>query len=245
MYKYYLYYLDRSPIYVHLSNTITGITAIRATKIQNKLYEEFNAHSDYHTRAASNYIYVTRWFGCRLDLLAVCFMFVSINSCILLKDYLRISPDQIGILLVYLFRTLPMFQWCCRQSCEVENLMTSVERILEYTNLDSEPLDTGKTKPNIDWPTSGSIQFKNVCFKYSSELPNVLNNLSFDIKPQEKIGVVGRTGAGKSSIIQALFRMAEPNGLILIDDVNIRDLSLHDLRKKLSIIPVSNFILQV
>ena len=224
-----------------MSNTISGITTIRASKIQNKLYEEFNAQSDYHTRAASNYIYVTRWFSCRLDWLAACFMFVSVISCILLKDFLRISPDQVGVLLVYLFRMLPMFQWCCRQSCEVENLMTSVERILEYTALDSEPLETGKIKAETNWPKSGAIKFKNVNFKYSSELPNVLNDLSFEIKPQEKIGVVGRTGAGKSSIIQALFRMAEPSGSILIDDVNIRDLSLHDLRKKLSIIPVSFF----
>lgn len=126
-----------------------------------------------------------------------------------------------------------------RQSCEVENLMTSVERILEYTALDSEPLTTGKTKPYENWPENGNIKFENVCFSYAKNLPYVLNDLSFEIKSQEKIGVVGRTGAGKSSIIQALFRMAEPVGSIIIDGINIKDISLHDLRKKLSIIPVS------
>jgi len=128
-----------------------------------------------------------------------------------------------------------------RQSCEVENLMTSVERILEYTALESEPLDTGIEKPNSKWPHSGHIKFDDVYFSYAKNLPLVLNGLSFDIKPKEKIGVVGRTGAGKSSIIQALFRMTEPNGLILIDGVNTKNLSLHDLRKNISIIPVRIF----
>ena len=118
--------------------------------------------------------------------------------------------------------------------------MTSVERILEYTALDPEPLTTGKIKPHQNWPESGNIKFENVCFSYAKNLPYVLNDLSFEIKPQEKIGVVGRTGAGKSSIIQALFRVAEPTGSIIIDDVNIQNISLHDLRKKLSIIPVRN-----
>ena len=91
-----------------------------------------------------------------------------------------------------------------RQSCEVENLMTSVERILEYSALEAEPLETGLEKPGLKWPQSGHIKFANVCFSYAKNLPPVLNDLSFEIKPMEKIGVVGRTGAGKSSIIQVV-----------------------------------------
>ncbi len=155
-------------------------------------------------------------------------------------DYLGINPGQISVMLVYLFNMLPAFQWVMRQSCEVENLMTSVERILEYTNIESEPIETGKMKPLAEWPQAGHIKFENLSFSYAKDLPQVLNNLSFEIQPREKIGVVGRTGAGKSSIIQALFRMAEPSGSIFIDNINIKDLSLHDLRKKLSIIPVKN-----
>ena len=137
--------------------------------------------------------------------------------------------------------------------------MTSVERILEYTNLDQEPLDIGKEKPPKSWPQSGHIRFENVSFRYAKNMPFVLNDLSFEIKPNEKIGVVGkrfelnlnlkrwqrlscfsgRTGAGKSSIIQALFRMSEPDGSVLIDGFNIKDMSLHELREKLSIIPVN------
>ena len=127
--------------------------------------------------------------------------------------------------------------------------MTSVERLLEYVSLPSEndPEEQKKTnskerrlKQDLkNWPTKGAIRFENVSFSYDSSLPNVLNDLSFTINAGEKIGIVGRTGVGKSSIIQTLFRMAEPNGKILIDDVNIKDISLHDLRSKIAIIPVS------
>lgn len=231
--------MNRSPIYVHANNTVSGIFAVRACKIENKLYEEFNAHADYHTRAISAYIYLTRWFAIRLDWIATIFITITVFSCIFLRDYLDISPGQIGVMLVYLFNMLPAFQWVMRQSCEVENLMTSVERILEYTNLEPEPLEEGNLKPLKDWPQAGHIKFENLSFGYAKNLPQVLNNLTFEIQSKEKIGVVGRTGAGKSSIIQALFRMAEPTGSIIIDGVNIKDLSLHDLRKKLSIIPVN------
>ena len=172
---------------------------------------------------------------------------------------MRINTAQIGISLVYLINLLQVFQWCVRQSCEVENLvkmikisvkykkfyltyfglkMSSVERILEYTELEIEPLENGKKKPDNNWPQTGHLKFENVSFSYAKNLDNVLNNLSFEIKSGEKIGIVGRTGAGKSSIIQAIFRMAEPTGAIYIDGVNIQDISLHDLRSKISIIPV-------
>lgn len=120
--------------------------------------------------------------------------------------------------------------------------MTAVERVIEYTELPSEPLNEGHKKPPSDWPTAGEILFDDVSFRYDKSLPFVLNNLSFRIYPGEKIGILGRTGAGKSSIIQTLFRMAQPHGTILIDNVNIKELSLKDLRSNLSIIPVmSNY----
>ena len=119
--------------------------------------------------------------------------------------------------------------------------MTSVERILEYVSLPDENFsETEKKKPARDWPSEGEIVFEDVSFSYDANLPPVLNGVSFRIEPGEKIGIVGRTGAGKSTIIQTLFRMAEPNGIILIDQVNIKSIDLKDLRSKISIIPVSS-----
>jgi ATP-binding cassette subfamily C (CFTR/MRP) protein 4 len=117
--------------------------------------------------------------------------------------------------------------------------MTAVERVLEYSDLDCEPLDKGQLRAPKDWPTKGEIVFEDVSFRYDKNLPNVLNGLTFRIESGEKIGVVGRTGVGKSSIVQTLFRMAEPAGTILIDGLNIKDICLHDLRNQLSIIPVN------
>lgn len=144
-----------------------------------------------------------------------------------------------GLMLVYLLQLVGLFQWTIRQSCEVENLMTSVERVLEYSELETESLEKGNTKAPKEWPSNGEICFDNVSFRYDKNLNYVLNNINIKINAGEKIGIVGRTGAGKSSIIQTLFRMAEPDGSLYIDNVNIKELSLHDLRSKLSIIPVT------
>lgn len=116
--------------------------------------------------------------------------------------------------------------------------MTSVERVLEYAKLTPEAcLESNPDfKPSIGWPEHGAVQFKNVSLTYNTNL-QVLKNLTFDVQPSEKIGIVGRTGAGKSSIISALFRLNEFVGDILIDSLAIRDLGLHDLRKNISIIP--------
>ena len=118
--------------------------------------------------------------------------------------------------------------------------MVSAERIIGYGSLEEEAnLDThlSNEKPPSNWPDKGMITFENVSFRYSSELPLVLKDLSFTIQPAEKVGVVGRTGAGKSSLISVLYRLAEPHGLITIDGIDSKAIGLHDLRKKMSIIP--------
>jgi ATP-binding cassette subfamily C (CFTR/MRP) protein 4 len=117
--------------------------------------------------------------------------------------------------------------------------MTSVERIVEYSNLDGEDVKTGRIMPSSDWPQHGKIIFDDVSFSYDKHLPNVLSNITFCINPKEKIGIVGRTGAGKSTVFQTLFRMAEPTGTIYIDDIDINGISLYQLRSKIAIIPVS------
>ena len=118
--------------------------------------------------------------------------------------------------------------------------MISAERILQYSRLESEPpLETllPSDRPPADWPDKGQITMDNVCFQYSSDLPLVLKDVTFSVQPAEKIGIVGQTGAGKSSLLSVLFRLAEPYGSITIDGVETESLGLHDLRKNMSIIP--------
>nr|UOU03341.1 ATP-binding cassette subfamily C4-1-2 [Brachionus rubens] len=229
--------IGRSPIFVHTNTTIEGISTIRAADKQYILTNEYYAHNDYHTRAYFGFIVVHRWFGLRLDLLCSVYTIITLFACIFLKDNLGIKPGQIGLLMVYLFQLFDLFQWCVVLSTMVENLMTSIERIVEYTKIPGEPLYKGEKKAPINWPTRGEITFENVSLKYDENLPSVLKGISLNIKPGEKVGIVGRTGAGKSSFFQAIFRMYEPEGKILVDGVEIKQLSLKELREKLTIIP--------
>lgn len=127
-------------------------------------------------------------------------------------------------------------QWGMRQWSELENQMTSVERVVEYTKLKSEPNRNKKDLP-IDWPQRGQIKFEDVKLRYIDSHPYVLKGLSFMVQPKEKIGVVGRTGAGKSSLISALFQLYNLEGSIIIDDIDTTEIPLDDVRSKISIIP--------
>lgn len=145
---------------------------------------------------------------------------------------------NVGLAITQIFHLIMMSQWGMRQTAELENCMTSVERVVEYVDLESEPLlETSDDKSLENWPSNGSIQFTNLSMRYSEHNALTLKSLNLSIKSCEKIGIVGRTGAGKSSIIQAIFRLAQNEGIIKIDDVDISTIGLHDLRKNISIIP--------
>jgi len=118
--------------------------------------------------------------------------------------------------------------------------MVSVERIIDYMKLETEPLNKGKITPPPNWPFHGEISFENVSLKYDQKFEKALCDINLEIRKAEKIGVVGRTGAGKTSFLQTMFRMYEPDGKIIIDGINIKELSLFHLRNSLTIIPVRN-----
>ena len=141
-----------------------------------------------------------------------------------------------GLALAYVIDTAKISQMAVRQYADAENLMTSVERVLEYTRLDSEPGYTIKTLPPKHWPCDGHVSFKNVYMRYYPGGPVVLKNLTFEIQPRNKLGIVGRTGDGKSSFISALLRMPEAEGEIFIDGVCITGVQLQESRKCISVL---------
>lgn len=143
---------------------------------------------------------------------------------------------NVGLALTQSMTLTGMFQWGMRQWSELENQMTSVERVQEYADLAPEREENTKEPPK-SWPDKGKIVFRNMFLRYSSSDPYVLNDLTLEIQPREKVGIVGRTGAGKSSLIQALFRLAEMGGAILIDGIDTKTVPLNRLRSSISIIP--------
>ncbi|KAL0963885.1 hypothetical protein UPYG_G00314870 [Umbra pygmaea] len=225
----------RSPVFSHMSSTIQGLGTIRAFKAQQRFQQMFDAHQDLHSEAWFLFLTTSRWFAVRLDGICSVFVTISMFGCLFLRN--EIKAGAVGLALSYAVTLMGMFQWGVRQSTEVENMMTSVERVVEYTELESEaPWETDE-RPPPDWPKHGSITFDRVNFSYSAGGPMVLKNLSAVFRSREKVGIVGRTGAGKTSLISALFRLAEPEGRIFIDSVPSSGIGLHTLRQKMSIIP--------
>ncbi|XP_040281246.1 multidrug resistance-associated protein 4 [Bufo bufo] len=225
----------RSPVFSHLSTSLQGLWTIRAFKAEERFQQSFDEKQDLHSESWFLFLTTSRWLAVRLD--AICALFViaiAFGSLILSKT---LDAGQVGLALSYAITIMGSFQWGVRQSAEVENLMISVERVMEYTQLEKEAAWESKKRPPPDWPNKGMIAFENVNFAYSLDGPLVLRHLTALIRPKEKVGIVGRTGAGKSSLIAALFRLAEPEGKIWIDRVLTSDLGLHDLRKNMSIIP--------
>ncbi|KAJ8733841.1 hypothetical protein PYW07_014392 [Mythimna separata] len=228
--------ITRSPVFGHVNATILGLATIRSFGAEFLLAEEFDLHQDLHSAAWYLFITCSRSFGYFLDLICLLFIICVTFSCLMKTD---MDGSYVGLAITQSISLTGIFQWGMRQSAEMENQMTSVERVMEYTKLPQEAAirSAPEKKPPADWPAEGLIKFDNLSLKYSPEGAYVLQRLQFTIEPQEKIGIVGRTGAGKSSIIQALFRLAYLEGTITIDGVDIMSIGLHDLREKLSIIP--------
>ncbi|CAM5999831.1 unnamed protein product, partial [Sphagnum balticum] len=230
----------RSPLFTHLSTSLFGITTIRAFDMQPTFETKFDELQDVHTSSWFLFLCSSRWFGIVLDLLC-CVYFVVITLSLALNLDNK-TASEIGLAISQALTICNSFQWGVRQWAELESQMTSVERIDEYSHIEKESAfddDDLRSRPPQDWPSSGQIVYKDVSMTYSESEPPVLKMLNFEIEPAEKIGIVGRTGAGKSSIIASLFRMNEHglSGLISIDGVDTSSIGLSHLRRKISIIP--------
>ncbi|GMK55176.1 hypothetical protein CspeluHIS016_0202320 [Cutaneotrichosporon spelunceum] len=227
----------RSSLYSHFSESLSGISTIRAYGEGKRFTQENVKRMDVENRGYYMTIINQRWLGIRLDLLGSLLTF-SVALIVVLNN--KVSAAHSGLGLSTMLTIQQVFSWLVRQLAEVENDMVGAERLMYYAhNLEQEPAhEIPERKPAPEWPAEGEITFDNVVMKYRPELPEVLKGLTIHIKPAEKIGIVGRTGAGKSSIMSALFRITElSSGSITIDGTDIATIGLDDLRSRLSIIP--------
>ncbi|KAK4879110.1 hypothetical protein RN001_007256 [Aquatica leii] len=228
--------ISRSPIYGHANTCLQGLATIRIFGVERALTDEFNKFLD--ERSSVYYLSISTaralsfWTDC------TCFLYIFFITVYFVLDK-ESTGESIGLAISQIMQLTGQLAWGIKQLTDVESCMISVERVLEYSAIKPEPqLETlhQTTLPAI-WPEHGKINFSNVCLKYSDTDPYVLKNLNFTIEPKEKVGIVGRTGAGKSSTITALFRLIQTEGIITIDGIDIKSINLYDLRKKISIIP--------
>ncbi|KAK6195727.1 hypothetical protein SNE40_001092 [Patella caerulea] len=227
----------RSPVFSHLSASLQGLHTIRAFNMEEKFIDEFDLHQDQHTESWYLFLATSRWFAVRLDWL--CALFITAVTFLSVVSSQGLDAGLVGLSITYAMALMGMFQWGVRQSAEVENQMISVERVLEYTRLPTEADLESKpdNKPPDNWPQHGIISGEKASLKYAEDSPVILKELNFCIRTKEKVGIVGRTGAGKSSLINMLLRLCEPTGKLMIDGVDICKIGLHDLRRTIMIIP--------
>lgn len=230
--------VKRSFVYNNFNETLSGMATIKAFDHS----ERFLKKNDRFLDSTNEAYYVTianqRWLAIHLDILACIFALIIALLCVF--RVFSISASSVGLLTSYVFQIAGQLSMLIRTYTQVENEMNSVERLCEYAfGIPEEaPYLITENTPPQEWPQQGSVNFKNVDLAYRPELPLVLKDVSFDVKPMEKIGICGRTGAGKSSIMTALYRLSELQaGQIVIDGLDISKLGLKDLRSKLSIIP--------
>ncbi|XP_012262524.2 ATP-binding cassette sub-family C member 4-like [Athalia rosae] len=230
----------KSPVFSHVSSTLDGLTTIRSrgAAVEELLRKEFDHLQDTHSGAWYLTLATATAFGCTLDFVSCCFIACVCYSFILI-DAENTLGGNVGLALSQSLILTGMVQHGIRQSTEVIAQMTSVERVLQYTALPKEGPFTTKNPPPATWPEKGRLTFKNVSMKYADHKPPVLKDMNLQIEPGWKIGIVGRTGAGKSSLISALFCLTGDGlkGKIEIDGIDTKSIGLHELRPKISIIP--------
>lgn len=226
----------RSTVFARFSESISGTASIRAYGLQRYFTQRIREAIDDMNSAYYLTFGNQRWLSTRLDCIGNVLVFVT--GILVVTDRFNVNPSIAGLVLSYILAIVQMIQFTVRQLAEVENNMNATERVHYYgSQLEQEaPLKLREVPDS--WPQQGAISFNQVEMRYRPELPLVLKGLDFQIRGGERIGIVGRTGAGKSSIMSALFRLTElSGGQIKIDDIDIATVGLYDLRSRLAIIP--------
>uniref|UniRef100_A0A3Q3WCA4 Uncharacterized protein n=1 Tax=Mola mola TaxID=94237 RepID=A0A3Q3WCA4_MOLML len=229
--------VSRSPIYSHFSETVTGCSVIRAYGRNSAFVLMSDMKVDDNQKSYYPGIVSNRWLGVRIEFIGNCIVLFAALFAVTGKE--NLNPGLVGLSVSYALQVTMSLNWMVRMSSDLENNIVAVERVKEYSETKTEaPWEVEDKKPPPEWPLEGNVEFHDYSVRYREGLDLVLKKLTLSVKGGERIGIVGRTGAGKSSMTLSLFRLLEAAaGEITIDDVKISEIGLHDLRSKLTIIP--------
>ncbi|GAV06011.1 hypothetical protein RvY_16054-1 [Ramazzottius varieornatus] len=229
-----------SPIYSHFQESITGSSVIVAQRQMERFILENERLLDYSNRSYFPSLYAQRWLAILVEFIGICAVFFAGLFAVVGRDKdWGINAKDIGLSISYALNVTQILNMMVRSATELEANIVSVERIQEYTEIQQEaPWIIASNRAKDNWPAEGRVTFKNYQTRYRPGLQLVLRGVDADMQPGEKVGIVGRTGAGKSSLTLALFRLIEAaDGSLSIDGVDVSTLGLHDLRSRLTIIP--------
>eukprot|EP00257_Ricinus_communis_P013433 XP_015570862.1 ABC transporter C family member 13 isoform X2 [Ricinus communis] len=240
--------VSRSPIYATFTETLDGTSTIRAFKSEDCFLAKFTEHVGLYQRTSYSETIASLWLSLRLQLIAAFIIsFVAVMAVVGSRGYLPISsgtPGLVGLALSYAAPIVSLLGSFLTSFTETEKEMVSVERALQYMDISQEELE-GSQSLGPDWPFQGLIEFQNVTMRYKPSLPPALDGVTFTVAGGTQVGIVGRTGAGKSSILNALFRLSPiSGGCILVDGLNIIDVPVRDLRAHFSVVPQTPFLFE-
>ncbi|XP_050232753.1 ABC transporter C family member 13 isoform X2 [Mercurialis annua] len=240
--------VSRSPIYATFTETLDGSSTIRAFKSEECFLAKFTELVTLYQRTSYSETIASLWLALRLQLLgAFVISFIAVMAVVGSRGYLPISfgtPGLVGLALSYAAPIVSLLGNFLTNFTEIEKEMVSVERALQYMDIPRENLE-GSQSLDPNWPFQGLIKFQSVTMRYKPSLPPALNGVNFTIIGGTQVGIVGRTGAGKSSILNALFHLTPvSSGCILVDGLNIVDVPVRDLRAHFSVVPQSPFLFE-
>ncbi|KAG0301522.1 hypothetical protein BGZ98_008272, partial [Dissophora globulifera] len=229
--------ITKSPIFSHFGESLSGVSTIRAYGQEKRFQHENLELLDEHNRPFFYLWVCNRWLSIRVDTLSALVSFFAGLLIVINREHL--DAGAAGLSLSYSLTFTDHVLWLVRLYSNNEMNMNSVERVREYMDLPQEPAAVIEdSRPPVGWPNHGEINVEHLVMQYSPEDPAVIRDVSFHVDPKEKIGIVGRTGAGKSTLAVAFFRFMElTSGKITVDGIDISKIGVHDLRSSLTIIP--------
>ncbi|XP_053903187.1 multidrug resistance-associated protein 1-like [Malaclemys terrapin pileata] len=227
---------SHSPVISHFSETLLGLSTIRAFGHQERFIRQNKDVVNENLVCFYNNVISNRWLAVRLEFLGNLMVFFAALFAVLAGN--TVNSSTVGLSISYALNITQTLNFWVRKACEIETNGVSIERVCEYEKMDKEAPWIMSKRPPMGWPNKGIIEFINYQARYRTDLGLALQDVSFQTHSKEKVGIVGRTGAGKSTLTNCLFRIIERDGgKIIIDGIDISTIGLHDLRGNLNIIP--------